>query len=442
MIFPENFIWGAACAAYQCEGAWNADGKGASIWDEFTHIPGKIRNGDTGDTACDSYHRVAEDVQLLKDMGVGVYRFSMSWARILPDGTGSVNSKGFRFYDELVDALLSAGIEPWITLYHWDLPAALQREGGWLNRKTVEAFAHYAQIVGRHYQDRVHCYMPINEPQCISVLGYGRGEHAPGWKLGDVDVAQVMHNLALAHSLASRILRAIAPVKVGTVTCGRLCYPEKPEYEQAARAASFDLSDSRCFNWAVTHNNYLDSIFFKKYDDSAPEFLRRFASHIPQRDWDLMDIPDFLGMNIYNGTLVGDKGQVLKLPVGHPRTAIGWPVTPEVMYYGPRHLYQRYGLPIVITENGQSCNDRVFLDGKVHDPDRIDFLTKYLNELGRSITDGTPIKGYLHWSLLDNFEWAEGYAQRFGMVYVDYSDFKRIPKDSALWYRRLITSGI
>ena len=443
--FPKDFIWGTAYASYQVEGGWNEDGKGLSIWDDFCHAGGHIRNDDTGDVACDSYHRYLEDVALIKEMGVKAHRFSLSWPRIIPDGTGEVNEKGLAFYDRFVDALLEAGIEPWITLYHWDLPSALQAEGGWVNRKIVDAFARYAEVVGRHFDGRVHCYMPINEPQCITKLGYGTGEHAPGLQLSDLEIAQAMHHLTLAHSQAVKALRAASsvPLTIGTVTCGTLCYPnaDTEAAEQAAYEASFRLSAASLHEWCFTHNVFLDRIFYPKQWDDAPEFLHRYWESQPESDWEAMEKPDFIGLNVYNGSMTDADGQMAKLPAGYPHTAIGWPVSPEVMYYGPRHLYKRYGLPIIITENGLSCNDWVHLDGCVHDADRIDFLTRYLRALCRSMESGVPVKGYLHWSLMDNFEWAEGYKDRFGLVYVDYATGRRIPKDSAKWYAEVVRSG-
>lgn len=443
--FPENFIWGTAYAAYQVEGAWNEDGKGRSIWDDFSHTEGCVQNGDTGDVACDSYHRYQEDVALIKQMGAKAHRFSISWPRVIPDGTGEVNEKGLAFYDRFVDELLEAGIEPWVTLYHWDLPSALQAQGGWLNRKTVDAFARYAEIIGRRFDGRVRCYMPINEPQCVSVLGYGNGEHAPGLKLSREELAVIMHHLTLGHSYAVKALRAASsvPLTIGTVTCGRMCYPkvENEKAEQAAYETTFRLGDGSIHDWCFTHSVFLDRIFFPREWQDAPEFLRRYWESVPDADWDAMEKPDFVGLNVYNGVMTDENGKPARLPDGYPHTAIGWPVTPAVMYYGPRHLYKRYGLRVYITENGLSCNDWVSLDGKVHDAGRIDFLTRYLAQLHRAMEGGVPVGGYLHWSLLDNFEWAKGYNQRFGMIYVDYATCERIPKDSAAWYAKVMQTG-
>ena len=442
--FPENFLWGAACASYQCEGAWNEDGKGRSIWDDYCHDPSakNIKNGDTGDIACDCYHRFREDVALMADHGIKAYRFSISWPRVIPDGDGKVNEAGLRFYDELVDELLKKGIEPLVTLYHWDLPSALQDKGGWLNRDIIDAFGRYAEIIAKRFQGRVRKYMTINEPQCVTMLGYGVGVHAPGLRLGEEKLAKIYHHLALAHSEAQRRIKAVLgdEAQVGIVPCGRLCYPEKdtPENRESAYLASFDLSRE---GWGFTFNIILDSLIRRGYDASAPEAVKRFAAEIPPSDWDLMEAPDFIGINVYEGDMVDEQGEPVKAYAGFPMTATKWHVTPEVLHYGPANVYRRYGLPVYITENGQSGNDRIFLDGQVHDPDRIDFLHRYLLQLHKAIEEGVPVMGYLQWSFLDNFEWSQGYNERFGIIYVDYPTLRRIPKDSARWYRDIIESN-
>lgn len=439
--FPKDFKWGVACASYQCEGAWDADGKGPNIWDDYCHDLSRknIKNGDTGDVACDSYHRFREDVALMKAHNIKVYRFSISWARVIPDGDGEVNEKGLQFYDDLVNELLANGIEPWITLYHWDLPSALQSKGGWLNRDIVKVFGRYARIIAERFKGRVHTYMTLNEPQCIAQCGYLNGNHAPGWKLSWEMVAQVYHVLCLAHSEAQRIIKSVCgpDVKVGAVPCGSLAYPETdtPECREASYHASWNLSNGWNFNI------FLDPLILHRYDDSANEGIRRFAKSIDPKDWELMETPDFLGLNIYNGFAVNGKGEAVRRVPGAPVTACKWPVTPEVMRYGPQHIYRRYGLPMYITENGLSCNDRVYLDGKVHDLERIDFLNRYLLELSKGIADGAPVGGYLQWSFLDNFEWGQGYDERFGIVYVDYATCERIPKDSAAWYAKVIETN-
>ncbi len=440
--FPSDFIWGVACAAYQCEGAWNEGGKGPSIWDDFCHDPaaGNIKNGDTGDAACDSYHRFREDVALMKAHGIRAYRFSVSWPRVIPDGEGAVNEEGLRYYDALVDALIEAGIEPMMTLYHWDLPSALERRGGWRNRQIADWFGRYAGILARRFKGRVRRFMTINEAQCVTYLGYGVGAHAPGLKLPEAELPGIYHNIALAHSAAQRAIKAEIPdARVGFVSCGSPCYPEQdtPENREAAYRASFDLSKE----WAFRFNIVLDSLVLRRYDDSACEAIRRFAAGIPDADWALMEAPDFVGINVYNGQMVGADGRPSPRAPGRPVTACKWPVTPEVMHYAPLSIYRRYHLPMMITENGLSCNDRVYLDGQVHDADRIDFLHRYLLELSKAVAEGAPLEGYLQWSFLDNFEWGSGYDERFGIIYVDFSTLERIPKDSARWFARVIETN-
>ena len=442
LMFPADFLWGAACAAYQCEGAWNEDGKGLNIWDEFTHVPGHIKNDDTGDVACDCYHRWREDVALMKQCRLQAYRFSISWARILPDGDGEVNEKGFAFYDHLVDEMIQNGIEPMITLYHWDLPSALQLRGGWLNPEIEKWFGRYARIIGEHFKGRVTKYMTINEPQCITALGYGAGVMAPGLQLPEEQLARIYHHICLCHSEAQRQLKQAcgADTQVGIVPCGKLCFPQQDTEQGRAAAydATFRLGEK---DWVFTFNIVLDSLVNRCYDASAPDAVRRFAAAIPSCEWERMEKPDFIGINVYRGDMVDAEGKPVPLYPGHPRTACKWQITPEVMHYGPLNLYKRYHLPLYITENGVSCNDVIFLDGRVHDPERIDFLARYIAELGKALDEGVPVKGYLQWSFLDNFEWGSGYNERFGIVYVDYRTQQRIPKDSARWYADLIAAN-
>lgn len=441
--FPKNFFWGVACASYQCEGGWDADGKGPNIWDDFCHDATQhVKNRDTGDVACDSYHRFREDIALMKAHNIQAYRFSISWARVIPDGDGRVNEAGLKYYDELVDEMLRAGIEPMITLYHWDLPSALQDKGGWVNRDIVAAFGRYARIIAERFRGRVSKYMTLNEPQCIANLGYRAGYHAPGLRLSEEKLARIYHHLCLAHSEAYRQIKAVyagEEVLVGAVPCGRLCYPQTdtPEGREAAYRKTFDLNDG----WEGTFNIFLDSLILKRYDETAPAPVKQFAATMDPADWDLMEAPDFIGVNVYHGVMVDEEGNYIQRYPGFPLTGCKWPVTPEVMHYGPLNLYRRYGLPMIITENGLSCNDRVYMDGQVHDPDRIDFLHRYLLELRKGIDEGAPVKGYLQWSFLDNFEWAEGYNERFGIIYVDYRTCERIPKDSARWYARVIETN-
>ena len=439
--FPKDFIWGAACSSYQSEGAWDEDGKGPSIWDDFSHFTGQghVIGDENGDIACDSYHRYKEDVALMKELGLTAFRLSISWPRIFPLGTGKINQAGLDYYDRFVDELIASGIEPMLTLYHWDLPSALQEKGGWLNRDTVDAFGVYAELIGKHFDGRVNYYMPINEPQCVVHCGHNNLEHAPGIKLDSYGLLKSYHHLALASSVAAKALRAASssPILVGTAMCGRICYPAEAGEagEAAAYEAMFKLYEN---DWVFSYTIEADPLLLKKYPDDAPEVVKAFEKTIPQSDWDMMEPFDFFGANIYNATPVDNSGKPVDFYAGYPRNALKWAISEEAMEYGVKFLHKRYGLPVIITENGLSCNDRIFLDGKVHDADRIDFLNRYLLGLKRAMDSGSEVMGYLHWSFLDNFEWAKGYSERFGLVFVDYPTQKRILKDSALWYADVI----
>lgn len=420
--FPNDFLWGAASASYQIEGGVKEGGRGESIWDAFSHTPGKIRNGDTGDVAADSFHRWREDVELVKGMGLGAYRFSIAWPRIAPNGDINWNPAGFEMYDGLVDALLEAGVQPWVTLYHWDLPQALQNKGGWQNQDTARAFGTYAKQVAEHFKGRVKHWFTINEPQCFIGMGYGTGEHAPGLRLRAEDQLLCWKNMLLGHTLAAQALRETDPSNVvGLASCGGVCYPasERPEDVNVARNEMF--ASPKGFG-GFSHHDLLDPLCL---EDNPGK-------------------PDFIGLNIYNGIAVraGENApENVPYPVGGSRTAFGWPVTPEALEWGPRFVWERYHLPLYISENGLSCRDWVALDGKVHDPGRIDFLHRYLLALSRAVGTGVDVRGYFQWALIDNFEWAEGYDQRFGLVYVDYATGRRIPKDSAEWYAGVAKSS-
>lgn len=442
MGFPKNFIWGAASSAYQTEGASRADGGGASIWDAFCHIPGKVVDGNTGDVACDGYHRYREDIGLLTSLGLSAYRFSTSWARVDPEGTGCWNEAGLDYYERVVDACLEAGVAPWVTLYHWELPQAVEERGGWLNRDTAEAFARYAEHMAKRLLGKAAGWFTLNEPQCSCYMGYGTGQHAPGKKLSPEEVFRCFHHQNLAHGLALRAIKAAYPeAGVGIAATGRLCCPatESVDDVAAAREASFDCSR----DWAFTYPVVLDPVCLGHYPDGV---LTEYAASLPRRDLALVHaVPDFLGLNIYNGQAVragaDGKPEYLPRPTGHPRTSLKWPITPEVMRWGPRFLHDRYGLPLYISENGMGCNDKVFLDGTVHDPDRIDFLRRYLLELMRGSEEGAALRGYFHWALTDNFEWHNGYSERFGLFFVDYERMQRIPKDSAAWFSQMVASN-
>lgn len=449
MRFRDDFVWGTATSAYQIEGTSPEDGKGLHIWDVFAREEGNILEGHTGDIACDHYHRFREDVRLMKEMGLKAYRFSIDWSRVLPEGRGKVNEAGVAFYSSLVDELLKAGIEPYVTLYHWELPYELYKRGGWMNPDMVEWFGDYVRLVTERFSDRVTHYFTLNEPQCFIGLGFLRGVHAPGLKAPLRDIFAMAHHVLKAHGRAVQVLRACAsqPVKVGYAPTGTMSYPEKECQEdiEAARKYLFSMNeDDR--NWAWNVAWWSDPVLLGTY---PAEGLKRYRAYLPEitdEDMKLISEPiDFYGQNIYNGTCIrmGADGKPERAGryEGFPRTALNWPVTPECLYWGPKFLYERYKKPIYITENGISCHDAVSLDGKVHDPNRIDFLARYLRKLGKAASEGIDIRGYFQWSLLDNFEWNSGYTERFGLVYVDYPTQTRIWKDSAYWYRNLIAGN-
>lgn len=451
MKFAKDFIWGAASASYQIEGGAFDDGKGPSIWDTFSHKPGTIIDGQNGDVACDAYHKFEEDLDILQKLGIKNYRFSISWPRVMPAGSGEVNKAGLDYYDKVVDGCLSRGIEPWVTLYHWDLPQALEDKGGWQNRETAVLFGEYAKLMVEHFRGRVSKYMTLNEPETFIGLGYCAGEHAPGLKLEYADQFKCWHNMMLAHGYSVMAIREADPgATVGAVPCGNVGYIKDHTAETPAGLPDYmfhsqpdDTGVPRSF---FTYHWFMDPAVFGKYPDD-PESPWAEASEAftkaPEYESDMAIIRqplDFVGVNIYSGIELDPENDYKVKPfyAGYPRTAFKWPITPGALYWGPRLIYERYGLPIYLTENGLSCNDKIYLDGKVHDLDRIDFLTRYLNEASDAAADGVPIKGYFQWSLTDNFEWANGYTERFGLVYVDYPTGKRIIKDSAYWYSDLI----
>ena len=445
--FPNDFIWGCASAAYQIEGAAFEDGKGPSIWDTFSHTPGKTFNAHTGDVACDAYHRYEEDLDLMTELGITHYRFSISWPRVLPLGRGAVNPSGLDYYKRLVNACLERGIEPWITLYHWDLPQALQEEGGWLNRETAYAFAEYTQVIVTHFKDTVKRYITLNEPQCVIGLGHGYCNHAPGILLTPEKMFLAWHHMMLAHGLSCQEIRKQIPdAYIGVSSTGNLYYPDEHIFPTPPEvmAASFQSEPaSTNSGWFFNHQWFLDPVCSGHYPDDPQSPWTAYIKSIPVEDYTIIAQPlDFIALNIYNGHEMtrASNGvfRVCEKYPGFPRTALKWPVTPEVLYWGPRLIYERYHLPIVISENGLSCNDKIYLDGKVHDADRIDFLHRYLLELRKATEDEIPVLGYLHWAFTDNFEWHSGYDDRFGLIYIDYRNQRRIPKDSAFWYKDVI----
>lgn len=446
MGFPSEFVWGVATASYQIEGTPAAAGGGESIWDMFCRRPGVIFDGSSGEIACDHYNRWRDDVALMQQLGIQAYRFSIAWPRVLPEGAGRVNDAGLDFYDRLVDALLAAGIQPWVTLYHWDLPYALYCQGGWLNRESPAWFAAYTQLIVDRLSDRVRHWMTLNEPQCFIGLGLQTGVHAPGDRLGWREVLRAGHHALLAHGRAVQVIRSRAKItpQIGYAPVGAVSAPASanPSDIAAARTAMFSLSEKTV--WA--NSWWLDPVFFGRYPEDG---LSVFGADVPQvqpGDMELIAQPlDFFGANIYNSGTVraGDDGRPIHMPHPHGigRTMYHWAVTPEALYWGPRFYHERYGLPIVITENGVTTSDWLALNGTVPDQGRIDFLRRYLGELERAGKDGVPLLGYFHWSFMDNFEWQEGFKQRFGLVHVEYGSQRRTVKDSGRWYAELIRSG-
>ena len=445
MGFAKDFVWGAATSSYQIEGTGRDSGKGQNIWDVFTKEPGRVYEGHTGDIACDHYHRFREDVAYMKELGLKGYRFSIDWSRVLPEGTGKVNEKGIDFYNALIDELLEQGIEPYITLYHWELPYEIYKRGGWMNPEIVERLGQYARLVAERFSDRVKYFFTLNEPQCFVGLGFLQGCHAPGVKAPLRDTFEMAHNALKAHGRAVQMLRAYGKqnVQIGYAPTSGMCYPEKetPKDIEAARKALFALPDDLS-NWTWNVSWWSDPVILGKYPEEGMKKYEKYLPVITDEDMKLISQPiDFYGQNIYNGRCIrmGTDGrpEEVRRPAGFPKTATNWPVTPEALYWGPKFLYERYRKPIYITENGMACHDTVSQDGKVHDPNRIDFLARYLKNLKRAAEE-IDIRGYFQWSLMDNFEWDKGYAERFGIIYVDFETQERIWKDSAYWYRDLI----
>ncbi|MFQ6098230.1 MAG: GH1 family beta-glucosidase [Armatimonadota bacterium] len=445
MKFPDDFVFGTATASYQIEGAAREDGKGPSVWDMFCRKRGTIWQGQSGDVACDHYHRYREDVTLMREIGLDAYRFSISWPRVIPAGPGAVNEKGLAFYDRLVDELLAADVTPFVTLFHWDYPYELYCRGGWLHPDSPEWFAEYAKVVVDRLSDRVRNWMTLNEPQCFIGLGHYRGVHAPGDKLGLAEVLRAAHNSLLAHGKAVQTIRAHSrsESRVGYAPVGTVKMPASDadaDVEAARRAMFLFRGDDY---WA--NSLWMDPVFFGRYPDDALEALGDVAPEIRDGDMEAISQPlDFFGVNTYQGAFVkaGDDGQPEEVPFppGHPITAFTWWVTPEALYWGPKFFYERYGLPIIITENGMANVDWVSLDGAVHDPQRIDYLHRHLLQFLRAGEDGVDVRGYFVWTLMDNFEWAEGFKQRFGIIYTDFVTQRRIMKESAHWYKEVIAT--
>jgi len=435
-LFPDGFVWGAATASYQIEGAWNEDGKGESIWDRFSHTPGKIENADTGDVACDHYHRWADDIKLMQAIGLKGYRFSVAWPRILPEGRGKINQAGLDFYNRLVDGLLDAGIEPYLTLYHWDLPQIMEDQGGWPARMMVDAFVEYADVVSRSLGDRVQKWTTFNEPFVSALVGYLEGRHAPG--LRDVHkMVAASHHLLLSHGRAVPVIRAnSADSQVGITLNLSTATPASPSLtdRQAAR-----LDDGRLNRW------YLDPLAGRGYPQDTLQAFNTSMDCILPGDLEEIAVPiDFIGVNYYRRGVARSRTvpEAENLPptvfLNEEFTEMGWEVCPEGLYDTLGRLHFDYGFPaIYITENGAAYKDEV-VDGQVDDPQRLSYIQRHLRQVQRAIASGIPIKGYFAWSMLDNFEWGFGYAKRFGLIYVDYQTQQRTLKSSAKWYGQVI----
>jgi len=440
LVFPKDFLWGAATASYQIEGAWDEDGKGESIWDRFSHAPGNIENGDTGDVACDHYHHWRADVALMKELGLKAYRLSIAWPRILPAGRGPINQAGIDFYGRLVDAVLEAGIEPYVTLYHWDLPQPLQEEGGWPERMVVDAFVEYAATVSRSLGDRVRNWITLNEPFVSAFVGYQWGRHAPGHR--DLHEAlAASHHLMLSHALALPVIRQNSPgASVGITLNLSPQVAASPSAEDQAQALWQDGHVNRWFLDPLAGRGYPEDMVTGHGDALAfvrPGDLERIASPI-----------DFLGVNYYSrgiarSTRVSEEQNAPRTVLPHAEyTDMGWEVCPEGLYDLLLRLHVDYAFPaLYITENGAAFPDQVGADGEVDDPARLSYIRRHLGMVHKSIAEGIPVKGYFVWSLFDNFEWAFGYAKRFGVVYVEFQTQKRTPKSSAHWYRKVIVDN-
>jgi len=445
--FPKGFFWGTATASYQIEGAWKEDGKGESIWDRFVHTPGKIKNGDTGDIACDSYHRWTEDIALMKAMNLNSYRFSISWPRIQPLGTGAANSKGLDYYSRVVDTLLEAHIRPFVTLYHWDLPQTLQEAGGWPNRDMAGRYADYVQVVARALGDRVTDWMLFNEPDAFVDLGYLEGTHAPG-HTSILDFLRATHVVNLAQGAGFRALKALWPgARVGTAFSMSPCEPatDSPEDKLAAERAH-----------AIINAWFLEPALRGRYADGLT-FLPESAMRIKLGDMEQARVPlDFIGINLYYRTIASSPGVMervahaqewlfpVKMEGGRegPMTDIGWEVWPKSLYDMVMRITRDYDRPVIeITESGCAYNDVPNANGVVPDQRRTTYHQAYLTALAQAIAEGADVRGYHAWSLLDNFEWAEGYSQRFGFAYVDYKTQKRTIKESGKWYARVAAAN-
>lgn len=437
--FPKGFLWGAATAAYQVEGSSMADGAGMSIWDRFAHTPGLMQNGDTGDVACDQYRLYRQDIALMRELGLQAYRFSVSWSRVLPEGRGALNPAGLDYYERLVDTLLEAGIEPLLTLYHWDMPAALDDRGGWLNRDVADWFADYAELMFRKLDGRVKTWATINEPWVITDGGYLHGALAPGHK-NRFEAPIASHNILRAHGQAVRAYRAHGRNRIGLVVNLEPKYPASQDHADLAATARAD---------AYMNRQYLDPVFLGRYPDEMSQIFGEAWPSWPDEDYTLISQPtDWLGVNYYTRSVTGDdpgnwplKTRVVRQDAVYTET--DWEVFPEGLTDTLVWVKQRYGdIPLTVTENGAAFVDPPTAEGgKVEDPQRVDYLRRHLGAVQQAIARGVNVEGYMVWSLLDNLEWSLGFSKRFGIVHVDFATQQRTPKESARFYAKVVAGN-
>ena len=440
-MFKKNFVWGVATAAYQIEGGAHEADKGLNVWDVGSATKGRIFDGHSGDIGCDHYHLFKEDVRLMKELGIKAYRFSVNWARLMPEGTGKISEDGKRFYLELLEELKKAGVEPWVTLFHWDYPYALFQKGGWLNPESPKWFEEYAGVCAKLFKDHVSHFILINEPQCFLGLGHSSGEHAPFLKMPDSDVIRMAHNVLLACGLAEKKIRSFCgnAVKIGTAQAYWPALPLTDADVETAREATF-----ACYRGFGSVNYYTDPLIFGRYPEVSRAWQEECGFKFPESDMQIIKSKlDFYGLNTYTGDRVTRKdGEIVypKPAAWVPRTDTRWTVYPDAMYYGPKFIWDRYHLPIVYTENGVALAEWKDLNGQIDDSSRIDYLKRYLRELSRA-ADEVEIEGYFYWSLIDNFEWAEGFSKKFGLIHVDYETRERTPKKSAYFYQKVIETN-
>lgn len=438
LIFPDGFLWGAATAAYQIEGACQEDGRGESIWDRFSHTPEKVANNDNGDIACDHYHKYRQDIDLMSQIGLKAYRLSLSWPRIYPEGRGTVNQPGLDFYNKLIDTLLSKNIIPFITLYHWDLPQKLEDKGGWLNKDTCRYFGDYTEKVVKTFGDRIKNWLTINEAIYVILNGYENGHHAPGRRESAKNVNQIRHNILLAHGVASQMIKSInKDLRVGIAHNQDIPVPENDKADNLEKLVEkFHDVNARLFD-PVFRGEYSEKVL-KQYGPDRPEFT--------DEEMQLISTPnDYLGLNTYGGFLVRwnektNSYDTIPHPADYPRTDFNWPINTNSIYWGLKCINELYHIKeYYVTESGAYYNDTVSEDGHVHDPGRQQYIRGAFSQAYRAIKENINLKGFFVWSLMDNFEWAFGYQARFGLIYVDYSNGRRrILKDSALWYKEVI----